>query len=208
MSRPALRRDELDPFTDLLFNALLGFTVLFIVALMALQPPAKQGDVPGKAEYLITASWPDGAPDDVDLWVQGPAGDLVWFRQPQSGLLGLERDDRGVEGDIQQVDGRSIVNPLNQEVVALRGIVPGEYIVNLQYYRGDPDRPKAGGPVEVQVSVSRVNPQLRVVFHESVSLARPGDEATAVRFTLTPEGDAVGVNRLHKRLAEPIRFDD
>lgn len=203
MSRPALRRDELDPFTDLLFNALLGFTVLFIVALMALQPPAKLGEVPGKAEYLITATWPDGATQDVDLWVQGPAGDLVWFHQPQSGLLGLDRDDRGREGDVQRVDGREVVNPLNQEVVALRGIVPGEYIVNLQYYRGEDSQ-----PVDVQVSVSRVNPQLQVVFHDTVALARQGEQKTAVRFTLQTDGTATGINRLYKPLAEPIRFEE
>ena len=32
-----------DPFTDLLFNALLGFTFLFLVAIMFMNPEAKTG---------------------------------------------------------------------------------------------------------------------------------------------------------------------
>ncbi len=32
-----------DPFTDLLFNALLGFTFLFLVAIMFMNPEAKSG---------------------------------------------------------------------------------------------------------------------------------------------------------------------
>ena len=35
------RASEIDPFTDLLFNALLIFTFLFLVTIMFLNPPAK-----------------------------------------------------------------------------------------------------------------------------------------------------------------------
>ncbi|MDO6806188.1 hypothetical protein Q4595_27265, partial [Wenyingzhuangia sp. 1_MG-2023] len=53
---------DIDPFTDLLFNALLTFTFLFLVALILLNPPARTGIVDPKAEFLITVSWPDGNP--------------------------------------------------------------------------------------------------------------------------------------------------
>ena len=39
-----------DPFTDLLFNALLGFTFLFLVAIMFMNPEAKSGIIDPKAE--------------------------------------------------------------------------------------------------------------------------------------------------------------
>ena len=52
-------RNGSDPFTDLLFNALLGFTYLFLIAIMFMNPVAKKGIIDPKAEYIITIGWPD-----------------------------------------------------------------------------------------------------------------------------------------------------
>lgn len=196
MSSGGFRRDGLDPFTDLLFNALLGITVLFVIALLAMQPPAKTGDVPAKAELIISASWEDGRSEDIDLWVAGPNNTLVWFRQPQAGLLALDRDDRGEEGDVVVVGGQEVRNPLNREVVTLRGLVPGEYIVNVQYYKSSTEL-----PVDVRVTLSKVNPRLQVLFHQTLVLQQPGDELTAVRFELGANGDVRGLNRMQTSLA-------
>ena len=99
-SRRASREPEVDPFYDMLFNMLIAFVFCFIVALLAMNPQkTKAGDVPAKAEYIITVSWPDNDPNDLDAWVQGPGGDVVWFRQREAGLLHLDRDDRGVSND-------------------------------------------------------------------------------------------------------------
>jgi hypothetical protein len=193
------RFSELDPFSDLLFNALLAFVMLFAVALITMNPKAKTGDIESKAEFLITVTWPDGDPNDIDTWVQDPAGHLVWFRSREAGMMHLDRDDRGLTGDTLIVDGREIVNPLNQEVVTIRGYAPGEYTVNLHYYES-----KNGQPVTAQVSVVKVNPRARVIFYGRVPLQRKGDEATAVRFTVHRDGSVAGVNRLPKSLVEPV----
>lgn len=195
LSRHRGVREELDPFTDLLFNALLGFTLLFFITLLFLHPPAKSGILDPKAEYLITATWPDGSVDDIDLWVQGPDGARVWYREPEAGLMTLDRDDRGMEGDVLVVEGQRIENPLNQEIVTVRGTVPGEYIVNLQYYES-----RSGGAVPVTVSVSRINPQLEVVFYEQIELATMGEERTAIRYTVDSRGAVVNLSRLQKSL--------
>ena len=55
------------------------------------------------------------------------------------------------------VNGEEVQNPLNQEVVTLRVVVPGEYIVNIHYYAT-----KTEQPVDVNVKVEKVNPQLRL----------------------------------------------
>jgi hypothetical protein len=54
-------------FTDLLFNALLDFVVMFLLAFLLINPVAKSGAIDSKAEFLITLSWPDGRLEDVDL---------------------------------------------------------------------------------------------------------------------------------------------
>jgi len=126
-------------FTDLLFNALLGFVVMFVLAFILINPIAKSGAIDPKAEFLITLSWPDGRREDVDLYVEDPAGELVWFRSREAGLMHLDRDDLGERNDVIVVGGRQVVSPLNQEMVSIRGILPGEYVVNLHLYRAEGD---------------------------------------------------------------------
>lgn len=194
------REAEVDPFYDMLFNMLIAFVFCFIVALLAMNPKAlKAGDIPSKAEYIVNVSWPDLNPNDIDTWVQDPGGNLVWFRQRETGLMYLDRDDRGDANDAIVVNGQRIASPFRQEVVTLRGIVPGEYTVNAQYYQS-----RNGQPVDVTISVIKVNPRADVVFYGQLKLSRQGDEATAVRFTLLPDGQVVNVNTLPKALVQRI----
>jgi hypothetical protein len=191
------RFDELDPFSDLLFNTLLAFVMLFAIALIAMNPKAKTGVIDAKAEFIVTVTWPDMDPNDIDTWVQDPGGHLVWFRAREGGMMHLDRDDRGVANDTIVINGQQVVNPLNQEVVTVRGFAPGEYTVNVFYYET-----KNGQPVPVNISVVKVNPRAEVAFYGSVTLQRKGDEATAVRFTVDRDGQVTGVNTLAKTLVE------
>jgi hypothetical protein len=194
------REAEVDPFYDMLFNMLIAFVFCFIVALLAMNPKAlKSGDIPSKAEYIINVGWPDRNPNDIDTWVQDPGGNLVWFRQREAGLMYLDRDDRGDANDAMVVNGQRIASPFRQEVVTLRGIVPGEFTINVQYYQS-----RDGQPVDVTVSVIKVNPKAEVVFYGQLKLARQGDEATAARFTLLPDGSVVNVNTLPKSLVQRL----
>jgi hypothetical protein len=198
--RRTVREPEVDPFYDMLFNMLIAFVFCFIIALLAMNPKAlKAGDIPSKAEYIISVSWPDMNPNDIDTWVQGPGGDLVWFRAREAGLMHLDRDDRGLANDTIIVNGKQVINPLNTEVVTIRGIEPGEYTVNVQYYES-----KNNEPVEVTVSVIKVNPRADVVFYGQLTLARKGDEATAARFTVLPDGAVTNANTLPKKLVQRL----
>ena len=47
-------RIRTEPFTDLLFNTLLGFTFLFFITVLFINPISKIGNVNMKAEYIIT----------------------------------------------------------------------------------------------------------------------------------------------------------
>lgn len=193
------RHDELDPFSDLLFNTLLAFVMLFAVALIAMNPKAKTGVIDAKAEFIVTVTWPDYDPNDIDTWVQDPAGNLVWFRAREGGMMHLDRDDRGLANDTLVINGQQVVNPLNQEVVTVRGFAPGEYTVNLHYYET-----KNSQAVTASVSIVKVNPRAEVVFYGSVDLARKGDERTAARFTVDRDGTVTAVNTLAKTLVERL----
>jgi hypothetical protein len=199
-SRRHTREPEVDPFYDMLFNMLIAFVFCFIIALLAMNPKAlKAGDIPSKAEFIINVSWPDMNPNDIDTWVEDPAGNLLWFRQRDAGLMHLDRDDRGLTNDMITVNGKVIVNPLNVEVATIRGIEPGEFTVNVNYYET-----KNGEPVPVTVSIIKVNPRAEVVFYGQATLARKGDEATLARFTVLPDGGVANVNTLPKKLVQRL----
>ncbi len=184
-----------DPFTDLLFNVLLGFILLFFISIIFLNPEADAGKIDIEAEYVITVTWEDYSADDIDTWVEDPEGQVAFYKKRETDILHLDRDDRGMLNDRIVVEGKEIDNPLNQEVLALRGMMPGEYTVNLHYY--DTESYKA---VPVAVKVARVNPVYEVVYYGTTTLEEKGTEKTAVRFTVLPDGSIDNVNRLPKSL--------
>ncbi|MEQ1683906.1 MAG: hypothetical protein ABL916_09670 [Burkholderiaceae bacterium] len=206
--RRVAREPEVDPFYDMLFNMLIAFVFCFIVALLAMNPTkSKAGDVPAKAEYILTLSWPDLDPNDIDTWVRNPAGEVVWFRNREAGLMYLDRDDRGESNSSIVVNGRRVVSPFRQEVVTIRGVVPGEYVVNAHYYESkevDTSNPRAGQPVDVTLSVVKVNPRAEVVFNGQHRLAKRGDEATLVRFSVGADGSVGALNTLPAKLVERL----
>ncbi len=184
-----------DPFTDLLFNILLGFILLFFLAILFINPAEKTGKIDIDAQYIITVSWPDGSPDDIDTWIRDPGGNTIWFRNRSSNLVHLDRDDRGMLNDTLNVGGTDIDIPLNQEIAAIRGVVPGEYVVNVHYYESE-----TTDPVPVSVKVSKVNPVYTVAYYGVTTLESKGTEKTAVRFTVASNGDIVDVNQLPIKL--------
>ena len=184
-----------DAFTDVLFNVLLGFALMFIASLVLMQDPNDEGKTDPKAEILITIRWPDGHPDDVDTLVEGPRGDLLWYNNRDTALMHLDRDDRGLFADRVVLDGVIVANPINQETVTLRALQSGEYVVNLLHYKSNyPD------PLPVDVKVEKLNPEVSLVFYGRRNLEGSGDEQTALRFTIGADGEVVGTNELPKKL--------
>lgn len=188
------------PFTDILFNALLGFAIMVFIAFALIRPDAKSGEIDVNADLIITVGWPDGIPDDIDTYVEDPAGNIVWYNKREAGLVHLDRDDRGNFHDTIMINGAEVQYPLNQETVTVRGIIAGEYVVNVfNYLKQTP------GVVPVSVKVEKLNPSVSVVFFGSVDLIDEGQEATVVRFTLDAEGGLSDINAVQKSLISAVR---
>ena len=135
---------------------MLGFSFLYLITLLYINPEAREANVEKQAEFVITASWPDHLADDIDLWVKGPDGRIASYLNKEAGLAAPGRDDRGEVNDIIVIDGEEKVYPVNQEIITVRKKHPGEYIVNLYFYHA-----VSSGPVPVEVRVDRVNPPLQ-----------------------------------------------
>ena len=88
-------RQPFDPITAVLFKIIQAITFLFVLAVLFMNPVSKQGIIDPKAEYIITVAWPDKNPNDIDTYVEDPAGNLIDFASPAAGLIHLDRDDRG-----------------------------------------------------------------------------------------------------------------
>ena len=190
--RNRISRNRVDPFTDLIFNILLGFVLLFFISILFINPITKLGNVNLKAEYIITIDWPDNLPDDIDLWVRDPNGEIVSYLNKDAGWLHLDRDDRGVINDRVKIGDQELVYPLNREIVTLRGLIPGEYIVNVFLYEHESKK-----PVNVKLTIEKVNPSLKLVYFNSISLPSKDAEITIARFSLNQKGNySILPNRL------------
>ena len=194
------RPNNFDPFTDLLFNILLGFTFLFFITILFINPISKLGNVNLKAEYIITVDWQDNLPDDVDIWVQDPNGEIVSYLKKDAGWLHLDRDDQGVINDVVIINNKEVIYPINREVVTLRGIIPGEYIVNLYLYEH-----KSKEPVEVKIIIEKVNPSLKLVYFNNTVLETKDTELTIARFNLDAKGDFT-IGSLQKEILTPYEL--
>lgn len=178
-----------DPLGVMLFKALQVIAFLFFIALLAIKTKDDEGKVDPRLELLITVSWPDKHPDDIDMFVQDPLGNMVWYRRREAGFMVIDRDDRGGLNDFIMVNGQKVPSPIRQEIVSLRGVVAGEYTVNVYHFAA-----LTGKPVPVTVKVEKLNPRVQVVHYDTVELDHGGEEKTAVRFVLDKAGDVVEVN--------------
>ena len=176
-------------FTDMLFNILLGFAFLFIVAFLLIKPEAKKEDFERRAEFVVVMEWDNDASGDVDLYVEDPTGRQVSFRYHNHNFMHLDKDDLGAMNDtVVNADGSISKVAINREVVTIRGIIKGEYTVNGHYYSvRSPKINKEKPVITVRVELHKVNPYTIAWVGEKTFTHR-GQEETFLRFRLDQEG--------------------
>ena len=189
---------------DLLFNLLVGFVFLFVVAFLLINPPTKKEEAPKKAEYLIIIEWDEGINDNVDLWVRDPNGITVSLTHKTGGLLNLEKDDLGLSNDRwRKPDGTIVTIPINREVITMRGIVPGRYQVAAHIYSRKiklytlPDGTTTGArdstPATIIATLVRINPYGEV-YTTIRNYDTKGQVFSLFNFVLDEEGDVISLD--------------
>ena len=193
-------------FFDLLFNVLCCFVVLFSISFLLMSRKIEEDKkIRAHAEFMVTAAWPEDSDDDVDTYVEDPLGNIVFFKNPEEGLMHLDRDDLGKRSDtIRGADGTLYHVKENREIVTIRGIIPGEYVVNVHMYLSR----QKGAPTPVTVQLEKLNPRVDLVTTNIVSLGGTGDEKTAFRFTVDGEGSVTDTGTLPKRLAKATPYGE
>ena len=186
-------------FTDLLFNILVGFAFLFIIAFLLIKPEAKKKDFERRAEYIVVLEWDAGAKDDIDLYVEDPLGGIASFRHPRVNFMHLDKDDLGVRNDTTvMADGSTTTIRINREVMTIRGIIPGEWVINAHYYsayeyasaNGDSkiiSKSKDDYSITVRVELHRVNPY-QILWVGEKKFTTKGQEETFLRWRIDKVG--------------------
>lgn len=169
---------------DFLLAWAVGATAIMLVLLVFAASLKTQAtaDTEPPGNVIIEASWDNGVNVDVDLWTRAPGDVPVGYSNKGGVLFNLLRDDLGFSSDTSGV---------NYEVQYSRGIVAGEYVVNLHLYRGDLHSTPPY-TVLVRASVKRAaDERLVPLVERRVTLRAVGEELTAFRFKLTADGELI-----------------
>ncbi len=177
-------------FTDLLFNILVGFAFLFIIAFLLIKPEAKKEDFNRRAEFVVVMEWDNDATGDIDLYVEDPTNKQVSFRYHNHNYMHLDKDDLGAMNDtVVNADGSISTVKINREVVTIRGIIKGEYTINGHYYSArnyDKINPKKP-VITVRAELHKVNPY-SIMWVGEKKFTHRGQEETFLRFRLDKDG--------------------
>lgn len=174
-------------FVDLLFNLLVGFTSLFIIAFLMINPISKTGEVTPPVKMYVEIEWDKDTNKDIDLLVRGPNGVTVYYSKRDGQYMTLERDDLGGSSDTYVINGKTVTVRRNYEVINFTDLPPGEYVVAVFYFS------MKGEPIDVKAGVRTISPH-RVVYEGVVSQLTPRKERTVLSFVVDHKGRVVDLN--------------
>ena len=137
--------------------------------------------------------WDNDATGDIDLYVEDPTSKQVSFRYHNHNFMHLDKDDLGAMNDtVINADGSTTTIAINREVVTIRGIIKGEYVINGHYYslrsydKINPEKPV----ITVRVELHKVNPY-SIMWVGEKEFTHRGQEETFLRFRLDKDGNII-----------------
>jgi len=194
------KQDTSLSFIDMLLNVLCIMVFCFVLTLPLVQVTKSKSEesVKPNAEFIISLQWDYDS--DLDLWVQDPNGAKVYFKHRMDGAMHLYFDNRGaIDSKVVLPDGTVTFLNHYEEVVTLRGFVPGEYVVNVHAYNpkdADHNPVPVGQPIEVpfNVTITKLNPVVKQVYQGSYKIQKAWQEITTVKFTIDKDGNVLSIN--------------
>jgi hypothetical protein len=186
-------------YIDVLGVFLTAFIFFFIQSLINQKTAEAKAGMEMKAEFVVEATWPNKAFDDIDMHMLLPNGKRVFYSGKDKGFAVLERDDLGALGDVLDMpDGSKKLIEINKEIITVRAIVPGRYVVNLYVYRARDEEkglhPEVKLPYEAEVSLTKINPRIEERVRSKVTLTEQGQQVTAFSFTVMPNGEITEID--------------
>lgn len=187
------------PFIDVLFCCLLMLVaILFLVKTEEEQVKMRSPNT----LYEVILTWKGESDDDLDLYVQAASGHVVSFNNREGGegsLISLNHDALGKSrNNSLPRDANGTVIGFNEEIVAFRGAVKGENIVNVHVYRKTDEE-----PIQATITLVKIKPFKEIVVKRRMFEAT-GDEKTAFRFKTDENGEIIEINELPASLLNQL----
>lgn len=186
------RSDTRTSFIDMLLSGQMNLFVIFVLTLLMIAPQQKKIEnlnAKSDAKVVISMEWPSSVDCDLDLWVRGPTGAIVWWKNRDLDGMHLERDDTGMINDVVVVGDQTFTRSENSENWVLREVIPGEYTVNVHFFRAKAEDKCSNVPVTLDVVM--VNPTFNKIYTKQLVMAKQGDEEHAFRFTVDSYGQVI-----------------
>lgn len=180
---------------DFLFLLLIFILIMFIAAIPLINPIAQNKNYDAKGDFVIQMDWHENSKSDFDLWVKDPNGNIVSYRNKSSGLMFLDIDDLGETTDcIILPSGEAECIKLNREIVTLRGVLDGEYTVNVFFFSKKDDFPET----KITVSLIRINPTYKLITKSEEIFVEKGEEKTLFNFNIKDKVNVFNINNMQK----------
>lgn len=170
-------------FRDMTLLLLLTLLAVIVVLLTFFNPPVEAENARAPGGLRFWCEWPQEIDADVDMWVRAPQGSPIGYSNKGNEYADLIRDDLGHYRDISNN---------NEELIVSRGILPGEWILNLHYYRYQ--GPGQDAPVAVHCWAEMSNTKqeaVAVLVDRTATLERANQELTVFRFRVTDDGTLI-----------------
>jgi hypothetical protein len=99
--------------------------------------------------------------------------------------ISLDRDSRGYTSNASvNPDGTPMISP-NQEVIAIRAKLPGDFLTAVNYYQRNTDPDLA---VDCKVELIKLNPTVQVVQSVKLHFDRQNQTLNAIAFHVDEDG--------------------
>lgn len=167
-------------FLDLLFNLLLVFIALFLLALILITPPKTESNIEKSVQYTIMIRWDSESIDDVDLWLTD-GNERVGFTNKQGSNFFLDRDDLGPDA----ADEHMPETRVNEESMSILGRIPGTYTASVHLYNL---RFGSTLPLSVNWILAQVKPDYKIIKSGAVEFTSKHEEVTIIRFDIDNDG--------------------
>ena len=174
-------------FVDLLFNLLVGFTSLFIIAFLMINPVSQTGQTTPPVKMFVEIEWDSEFTQDMDLFVRGPNGNVVYYANKDGGYVVLQRDDLGSTNDTYILNGERIVIKRNYEIANFSDLPAGEYVIGVFYFS------RLGDSIDVKTTVRSISPH-RLVYEGTAQALTPRTERTLLSFVIDKDGKVTDLN--------------
>ena len=165
--------------------------LLLVLYTLVAPPRARSAKIVTQGAYAVVLQWPRPSRDDLDLFVEDPAGKVAWYGQRDIGGVQLEHDDLGAG------TGTSYQFGPNYERTVIRTTMPGTYAALIHVYCK-----RDVGPDHANVQLWKLGTNQRPLETRTLVLGTPGDEQTAFRWTVDAAGRTTSIDQLPVSLPE------